>query len=304
LFLLVINCECFLRMELHHWPSKKQWGLPSFDIDSLHLLAHIKFSGVPVTFVPAQKSWLQKKSHHLPSLRTSTDEFLNSKQKMIEYLRLKYIEPDTWLSKDQKLHILPLKALIEDKLLPCIHANIWLDSNNFTELTRGVYAKSCQYPLNFTFPNKLHQAISDFVKSKQLATDDEMMKIVEKLNPDGAEALNLFSDFLGEKDYLLGHKPSSVDALLFAVLAPLFKMPLQGSRLQNHLKGCHNLTRYINRILSTYFKDENEKKDDTSEEKAGDNDFTRYDWMLPCSVGLIAMLSYAANAGLLQTVWS
>jgi len=290
-------------MELHHWPSKKQWGLPSFDIDSLHLLAHVKFSGVPLTLVPRQKDWLQKKAYHLPSLRSSSDEFIDSKQKIIQYLRLKYIDPDTWLSKDQKLHILPLKALIEDKLLPCVLANIWLDNHNYTEVTRGTYANCCQYPLNFTFPNKLHQAISDWVRSKQIATDEEMVKIVEKLNPNGGEALNLFSDFLGENDYLLGERPCSIDALLFAVLAPLLKMPLQGNRLQNHLKGCHNLARYINLILSTYFKDENDKADvDVSDTKTGDNDFTRYDWMLPCSVGLIAMLSYAANAGLLQTL--
>lgn len=67
------------------------------------------------------------------------------------------------------------------------------------------------------------------------------------------ECLSLLSTKLGEKDYFFGQSPSSLDAVVFAHIAPLLKAPLPSAALQNHLKACANLSRFVSRILHRYF---------------------------------------------------
>ena len=54
------------------------------------------------------------------------------------------------------------------------------------------------------------------------------------------ECLNMISKRLGQQRYLFGEAPSSADALLYGLLAPLLKAPFSNPALQNHLKACDN----------------------------------------------------------------
>lgn len=63
----------------------------------------------------------------------------------------------------------------------------------------------------------------------------------------------MLSTKLGDKDYFYGQAPCSLDAVVFSHLAPLLKAPIPSAALQNHLKACPNLTRYVGRILQRYF---------------------------------------------------
>lgn len=283
-------------MELYCWPGLSKWGLPSFDIASLHLMTYVKFTNANVTLVPINKSWLSKKGRVLPCLNTPSGDDFHSEHDIIQYLKLKYYEPDTWLDAHAKLNIIPFISLIEDKLIPAVKASFWLDSQNYTETTRGLYARACQYPLNFTVPQRMHQELENYLRITKSFNDDEVPLMTEKLHGDAVSALNLFSEFLGDKNYLFGKRPSSVDALLFSCLAPLFKIPLQSSKLKNHLKNCSNLSNYITRILQNHYTDEHKSEVESS----GDEDEWRYDWVLPTCVATIAMLSYAINARLIQ----
>lgn len=63
------------------------------------------------------------------------------------------------------------------------------------------------------------------------------------------------SDVLGQKPYLLGDHPSSLDALVYSFLAPIYYAPIEKSDFQVKLKTYYNLTKYILRITKTYFPD-------------------------------------------------
>lgn len=52
---------------------------------------------------------------------------------------------------------------------------------------------------------------------------------------------------------ILSHcRPSSLDALVFGYLAPLLKLPLPDDRLQQHIKACPNLVRFVDSLISIY----------------------------------------------------
>jgi len=67
------------------------------------------------------------------------------------------------------------------------------------------------------------------------------------------ECISLLATKLGDKDFFFGQSPTSLDAVVFAHLAPLLKAPLPSAALQNHLKACTNLSRFVGRILQRYF---------------------------------------------------
>lgn len=61
---------------------------------------------------------------------------------------------------------------------------------------------------------------------------------------------------LGDSEFLFGAHPTSLDAVLYAYLAPLLKAPFPNCILQNHLKACNNLHKYVIRISQRYFPSE------------------------------------------------
>ncbi|NRA68013.1 MAG: glutathione S-transferase family protein [Pseudobacteriovorax sp.] len=77
-------------------------------------------------------------------------------------------------------------------------------------------------------------------------TDENIMKM-------GKTALNALSDFLGEKAYLLGDKPSSYDTTAFAFVASILHSPL-GPTLKQHGESLSNLKRYDERMYESLFQ--------------------------------------------------
>lgn len=70
------------------------------------------------------------------------------------------------------------------------------------------------------------------------------------------KCLTCLSNRLGDKDFFFGSHPSTLDSFVFGCLAPLLKAPFTANVLQNHLKACPNLVKFVNRILQRYFSRE------------------------------------------------
>lgn len=286
-------------MEFCYWAPDTSWGLPTIDISSLEILAYIKFSRANVKLTPTFKAWLNKREKQLPCLHTPDDSVLLSKDEIFQHLRLKYYSLDNWLNDEDKLKVLPLKTLIEEKVVTAINALLWLDSRNFTELTRSVYAKRCRYPLNFTYPQNARKALENNIMVKNNFLEEERNSITEKLHSSAVEVIDLIDEYIGSnKDYLFGKRPCSLDAQLFSCLAILLKAPLLSCKLQNHLKTKISTCQYIERILADHFIEAKVPGDEAAAIAHDDED--KYDWILPVSVAIIAMTSYAVNIGLFQ----
>lgn len=67
------------------------------------------------------------------------------------------------------------------------------------------------------------------------------------------KCLTCLSNRLGDKDFFFGNHPSTLDSFVFGCLAPLLKAPFSANVLQNYLKACPNLVKFINRISQRYF---------------------------------------------------
>lgn len=63
-------------------------------------------------------------------------------------------------------------------------ASFWLDSSNYTELTRGMYASKCQYPLNFSVPQRMHGCNEHNLKVLKGASNEEISTLLENVSLD------------------------------------------------------------------------------------------------------------------------
>ena len=134
------------------------------------------------------------------------------------------------------------------------------------------------------------------------------------------ECLIMMSERLGDQPYLFGQAPSSADAMLYGYLAPLLKAPFPNATLQNHLKACENLVKFVSRITLTYFskialdyeksklnenEDNKNNKDDKSSSspnknaKSNDDDepISKTRLAIAGTVAASAMTAYAFQSG-------
>lgn len=119
----------------------------------------------------------------------------------------------------------------------------------------------------------------------------------------------MLSTRLGDRDYFYGQRPNTIDAIIYSYLAPLLKTPLPNPILQNHLKACTNLVKYVLRISQKYFKSEyqNYEKDQAEEkteklEKDSESEFPnkRRNQFLATFIAALAMSAYALSTGIVE----
>lgn len=121
--------------------------------------------------------------------------------------------------------------------------------------------------------------------------------------------MNLLATRLGQSDFFFGSRPTYLDALVYGYLAPLLKAPLPNPALQNHLKGCPNLVRFVSRISTKFFESEyrtyerikaaeNEKK--MKEDKDTEFPNKRRNQFLAGVVAFVAMSGYAISHGIIK----
>lgn len=121
--------------------------------------------------------------------------------------------------------------------------------------------------------------------------------------------LTLLSTRLGERDFFYGQQPSTIDAIIYSYLAPLLKAPLPNPILQNHLKACTNLVKYVSRISQRYFENEyqsyekqemEENMEKLKEDSASEFPNKRRNQFLAAFVAALAMTGYALCTGIVE----
>lgn len=123
------------------------------------------------------------------------------------------------------------------------------------------------------------------------------------------KCLTLLSTRLGDKDFFCGQQPSTIDAVVYSYLAPLLKAPLPNPILQNHLKACTNLVKYVSRISQRYFENEYQTYEKRQAEKNAErvrrdseSEFPnkRRNQILAALVAILTMAGYALSTGIVE----
>ncbi|XP_064204576.1 metaxin-1-like [Anguilla rostrata] len=291
-------------LELYCW--KGDWGLPSVDIDSLTVLAYAKFAGAPLKVHKITNPW-RSPTGSLPALKTREEGSLSQPSKIIIHLRKQKYNADYDLSAKEGADTLAFISLLEEKLLPAVIYTFWLDSKNYVDVTRRWHAEHIPFPLNFFLPSRMH---GQQLERLRLVRGDGGLEpgddIEKELYRDALECMSLLSQRLGSHKFFFGDSPSSLDAYVFAYLAPLAKAKLPNAKLQQHLNSLDNLRHFCTNILTLYFPTEgreppSQKKSSHPEGGDFDNEPNkRRKQVLSVLVALGTMLGYAVLTGIVS----
>lgn len=153
---------------------------------------------------------------------------------------------DESLTEVEKNDIEAWSSLVQHRLANAQTYNWWAESSNYDEMTSLVYARSFSFPLNFILPgqykrNALAQLASVGFTEERVAYEE------------AAKCYKALSTKLGDKQFMMGANPTSLDAVVFGFLATQFLPNLPQRKLHYLISQHSNLVDYLNRILTTYF---------------------------------------------------
>ncbi|XP_047120827.1 metaxin-1 isoform X1 [Schistocerca piceifrons] len=288
-------------MELDVWAG--DWGLASVDLHCLEVMAYATFCGVPLQYNATNNPFRTPKGK-LPVFRHGSHVICGFDE-ICSYLRKKNFIADYLLIPKQQAEIVAFSELLKQKLYPSLQFAWWVDEKNYIELTRPWYSKALPFPYNYYYPGKYEKEAKNMM-SALFGEDEEFSALEANVYSEGEKCLNDLSTRLGENDFFFGSHPTSLDAKVYAYLAPLLKAPFPNAALQNHLKACDNLLKFVVRVSHRYFpkavQDYEMKKLSENNERAAskESDFPnkRRNQILAGLFATVAMTGYALSTGL------
>nr|CAD7461091.1 unnamed protein product [Timema tahoe] len=223
---------------------KGRWGLPSFDVHCLQILAYAKFSEAPLQ-VYVIEEFGNSTTGKFPYFSDEDRSFTDS-TKIISYLKTLKFNTDLNLSVKQRIQLKAYTQLIKEELHPGLLYSWWLDDINYNKVTWESYSSNLSWPRKLYYPWSYKRDVQRLLKNKYGSHAERSLASAMK-------CLNTLSIHLGAQKFFLGGSPTSLDAVVFAHLAPLLKAPLPSAALQMQLKKCINLVKFVERVIKEYF---------------------------------------------------
>lgn len=237
-------------MELAVW--KGDYGLVSMCPSCIRLALIVKLAKAPVKLL-FKSNPIGNPIGNYPVFRHG-DITVTDYDDCVSYLRINRYSLDFGLScKDCSLSY-ALTWLVMDKLAPALEFTRWLDHKNYNEFTFPWF-KSVMPPLFnhwFTYNRRGQAQVYIETLFPELSSKEMLHKhLLENVN----QCLTILSTRLGKSDYFFGSAPTSIDATVYAYLAPLLKIPLPSNEFGCLLKSYPTLCEFVNRIDNQYFTD-------------------------------------------------
>lgn len=209
----------------------------------MKLETYLKLSGIPYKIKSTANTRSAPKKK-LPFIKDG-DTVLGDSSLIIEYLVEKRGDRvDAHLSREEKATARAMKIMIEEHLSGPLAYSRWVD-DDFWPVTRRDFFVKLPLPLKIFVPDLVRKAIVGKLKTMGWLAHSK-----EEIYSQGRQDIEAIADFLGEKKFLMGDKPSSVDATAYAFLANTLRPPI-ASPIKAAISGCPSLIMYIDRMEET-----------------------------------------------------
>lgn len=169
---------------------------------------------------------------------------------IVDHLKAKYGDPlDAALTPAQRALAVTVRRTIEEHLYWALVHTRWVEPDGY------VRTRECLVKL---LPPVLGGVVVDRVIRRQMLGQLRAHGLGRHAPGDvyrrGCEDLSAIAALLGEQPYLLGERPTTVDASLYAMGAGIWMFPAD-SPLKRHFGGHANLVAYVERMHGRYFGD-------------------------------------------------
>lgn len=243
------NYDKRTRMELLVWEG--DYGLKSIDSECLHVITYCILTRAPVTIKYGRNSMMYYKKY--PFLFNGNLK-LRSVQDIISYLRLHGYTLDYNISLKQCTDSYAFANIIGKRFKEVMYYVWWLDEVNYNELTYAWYSKAMPFPFNHFYPRYCKKMAKRIIDSS-VSQDEDKEAAKNYIFNLAAETFSALATRLGDSTFFYGDKPCSLDALVYAYLAPLVYIPFPSDGIGHLLRKWPSLIRYVDRVHKTLFPD-------------------------------------------------
>lgn len=156
---------------------------------------------------------------------------------------------DGHLSKTEKAIAHGLTKMIDENLYWTVVYSRWIMDHNWI-IIKKMFFGSLPFPLKLFIPNMVRKKVMKGMKAHGIGrhSETEIMEI-------GSWDLECLSNALGDKEYFLGDRPSTLDAAAYGVLSQMILSDTFTSPIFDTARKHKNLVDYTNRIYDKYFED-------------------------------------------------
>lgn len=189
----------------------------------------------------------------IPFVEVNGRQFADSNHIIDTLTSLFNLSIDKNLNTRERAEARAITILIEESLLRCLQYDrsrnfAWIGSEKgflpyFSGIKKVIYQK--------LLLKKIQAGIKRSVQIQGYGRHSE-----EEINEIAKKDLSALSTFLGDKRYLFGDRPSSVDAVLFGHLVQFTDTPLNSDKIKPFLEqSTPNLVEFIKRVKEEFWPD-------------------------------------------------
>ncbi len=166
---------------------------------------------------------------------------------IIDYLKRKYGDPlDAGLDPGLRALALAITRLIEEHLYWAVLYDRWITPQGWA-MTRPAFFGTLPWPLRAIVPLVARRGIRAELQGHGMGRHSP-----EQIHALGMADIDALAVLLGEQDYFLGARVSSVDVIATAFLANILMVPLE-TPIKSAAAGHANLVAYCRRMATLYF---------------------------------------------------
>ncbi len=231
-------------IKLYQFPS--YWGLPNVSPFCMKMETYLRMTGIPFTAIKVGNPRKSPKGK-LPYINDNGHVVADTSL-IIEYLKQKYGDSlDANLTPLQKAQGLALQRMMEEHLYWSLLYSRWM-GDNWPVVKKTFFAK-LSLPLRMILPTLAQKSVEKAMQGHGLG-----LHTTEEIYQFGIQDLQALSAFLSQHEFLLGDKPTSIDACGYAFIANILLAPIE-SPMKEYAKSQKHFSEYCERMKKLYYSD-------------------------------------------------
>lgn len=222
------------------------WGLPNISPASMKLETWLRLAEIP--YEPRPANMAEAPKGKVPYVRHQ-GALVGDSTLIIERLKKAYErDPDRDLSPAERAISLAFRRMVKENLYWVIAHTRWADPGNW-----AIYEELL---VSFLAPDPaVARQIAAALRAQmleQLRGHGMGRHAADEIHAIGGADLVAISDFLGDKPFFMGDRPTTADAAIFAYVANIIGVPLSCPTREVGLR-LPNLVAYTERMRARFF---------------------------------------------------
>ena len=221
------------------------FGLPNASPFCMKLETYLRMTGLPYELVNSGDV-LKAPKRKLPYIEDD-GTVVTDTTFIIEHLKQRHGDPlDAALSPQQRACGTAFQRLFEEDLYWALVHTRWATDAGWA-LTRPAFFGTMPAPLSWFVPAMARRGLLAELRGHGMGRHS-----AAEIGTIGCRDLTAVADFLDDKPFMLGDKPSSIDATAYAFLSNVLWTPVDGPNVR-HARDRPTLERYCLRMKARYF---------------------------------------------------